>query len=182
MKFLIYFLFSTGLFAQSHPHITTIHYLPDFQLLEWSTQEFDDNEKSLPPKADSWSINLPAATMSHGSKQRKFEKKEGEFITQRMDKFTKFIADKVVGVDEKSIVQLFYNLEDFRIDIQVQESTLVVYTYINGSLFKDNKELKKLDDETDEILFDTSMKLIRYCWESVVWWLNGKGTPTGNRI
>lgn len=187
MKYILVFLAFFPLFAETHLHVSTLQYLPAFQFIEWSTTEFDENEKFLNSTPQFYAINSLTSTMSHGFEQRRFEKEEGKLITQRLREFTQFIAEKIVGGKEENITRLVYDLEAKKVNITVvnvtiQEATSTTYTYFNGKLLEGINELKVLEDETSEVFLDTSMKFIQYCVESTIWWIDDQGTPVENKV
>lgn len=182
MKLLFLLFLSNLLLAQSHPHALTIRYLPAFQSLDWSTRAFDDKEKPSNEPLSFFDIHFPSATMSKGETRRKFGPEEAKTVSGHLNDLTKFIAEKIVGGDPAKIIQLEYDLSARKIHISVQESTLTIYTYHDGTLLDGEKQLKLLEPETNDILLDTSVKLIRYCVESTIWWLDGFGTPVDTKI
>jgi len=170
MRYLITLLFILPLFAEPHPHVTSISYLPFFHSIEWTTQNFNDKEEPLSTKSESWNIYLPSSTMSHDLDRREFEESESIYVIKELDSFIQFIAEKIVGGDASKIVELKYDLNWHSISISVQEFTLVTYTYFEGSLFEDDKHLVTLDSVTNDLLLDTSRTFIRYCVASTIWW------------
>lgn len=165
--------------AETHPHAAQITYLAGVGSLDWTTQEFTEDEQVAKVNKEAWSIGLSARTMYDQKSSRKFAAEEAEFVAAELRKFAEIVAVGIVKAKPEEIVSLTWDFEKRRIDVAYQQNGLVTdWVDAEGKIHRENGAVEDVSEDAQSVLWDVTKKLTQYCLESVLWWRAGHGEKT----
>lgn len=157
-------LFASTLWAQTHLHITNLTFTPEKALLTWNSHEANEADEKV-SDVKSWQINFSQITVSHAGDTRTFDPEEALIITKNFHTVVKFLSETV-----KSPVEKF--------DVDPQAGILKVYSPALHTITHDCKlDAASIDKNTCQTIHYFLSKIIKYCFESILWWEAGEGTP-----